>query len=448
LLRRIRLACRLEVGLRASHGGRTNLKISAMYATVGKKGRWDLGRESQERDAFPADAGQDVSRRESHLERGLTHACAARFSGKSSAPRRRWAWGTLLVAALFAAMPAAAQSILPSSFGGWTQKSTASFTPPAGAAGAAAAEYGFTSGTQSSYARGSDQLTVTLYRMKDPSGAYGEYSYLRTPDMHYANLGAYSAISDSHALVLDGNLLLDVAGRDLTKADSSLKALVAAISPHAEQGALPTLMNDLPAKGLVPRTDHYILGPVVLNQLFPVAMGSSLGFSDGAEAEVAKYRAGGQDTTLLLVDYPTPQFASTKLKQLEQQFDINDSQNNNASTPLYAKRELTSLIFVAGAKSQTEASALLGHVQSGEVLTWNEPTFQFTQPGIGAVVVGTIVGSGIICLFALISGLAFGGVRLVVKRALPDRVFDRSDQLEILQLGLASKPIKSEDFYG
>jgi hypothetical protein len=416
-----------------------------MYATVGKKGRWNLGREPQY-DAFPAVASSGVSHRELGSDKGLTRGC---LYGKSSAYRQPWALAVLLAVTLFAAMPAAAQSILPSSFAGWTQKGTAPFTPPPGAAAAAAAEYGFSSGTQTAYAHGSDQLNVTLYRMKDPSGAYGEYSYLRTPDMRYANVGAYSAISDSHALVLDGNLLLDVEGRGLPKVDSSLKSLVAAITPHAEQGALPTLMNDLPAKGLVPRTDRYVLGPVVLNQLFPVAMGNSLGFSDGAEAEVAKYRAAGQDMTLLLVDYPTPQFASTKLKQLEQQFDINDSQRNNASAPLYVKRGLTSLIFVAGAKSQTEASALLvGHVRSGEVLTWNEPTFQFTQPGIGAVVVGTIVGSGIICVFALISGLAFGGFRLVIKRALPDRVFDRSDQLEILQLGLASKPIKSEDFYG
>jgi predicted small integral membrane protein len=64
------------------------------------------------------------------------------------------------------------------------------------------------------------------------------------------------------------------------------------------------------------------------------------------------------------------------------------------------------------------------------------------------MIVGTIIGTGVICLFALVSGLAFGGVRLVVKRALPDKVFDRSDQLQILQLGLSSKPINAEDFYG
>jgi hypothetical protein len=357
------------------------------------------------------------------------------------------------VAALFigpatpAAAQSAAQAMLPQSFAGWTESSSAAFSPSAGAARAASAEYGLSSGAQATYTHGGNQLEVTLYRMKDPSGAYGEFTFLRTPDMLHGNLTGFSAISRDHALVLIGNLVLDIHGQDLPEFDANLKSLASAIAPHAEEGALPTLMNELPAQGLVPRTEHYILGPNVLNQFFPVAMGDSLGFSNGAEAEVAKYRLQGRDLTLLIVDYPTPQSASSHLKALQQKFDINNSKRDSGLPPLREKRTLTSLAFLAGAKSDVEVSALLGHLQSGEVLTWNEPTFSLTQPSIGTMVVGTIVGTGIICVFALISGLAFGGVRLVVKRALPDKVFDRSEQLQILQLGLSSKPIKSEDFY-
>jgi Family of unknown function (DUF6599) len=401
--------------------------------------------------------------RESHSEsRARVEGRAAGvFDGVSSSSRERKcprflplqlrrhlsSAAALLALLVLAVIPAAAQSILPSSFAGWSQTNNAAFTPPPDGS-AAAQEYGFTSGAEASYASGSNHLDVTLYRMKDPSGAYGEYSYLRTQDMLHGKLAEYSAISEDRALVLDGNLLLEIHGRDLPKLDSSLKSLVAAIAPHAEHGALPILMTNLPLKNLVPRTDRYILGPSVLNQSFPVAIGNALGFSNGAEAEVATYRAGAKKMTLLLVDYPTPQFALAKLKQLQQQFDVNDSKRNGGLPPLYATRALTSLALVAGANSEAEANAVLKNVRSGEVLTWNEPTFRFTQPSIGAMVVGTIVGSGIICLFALISGLAFGGVRLVVKRALPDKVFDRSDQLQILQLGLSSKPIKAEDFYG
>lgn len=283
--------------------------------------------------------------------------------------------------------------------------------------------------------------------MQDASGAYGEYSYLRTPDMARANLGEHSAISRDRALVLEGNLVLDVRGNNLSTLSSDLKSLIATIKPRAEAGMLPALMTDLPAPNMVQRTDHYVLGPATLNQLFPVPLGSDIGFAQGAEAEVATYRIAGRPATLLVVDYPTPQAASTKLKELEQQFDVNDSKPN-ATSPLYAKRVLTLLTVVAGAKTRAEADTLLNEVHSGETLTWNEPSFVLTQPSIGTIVVGTIIGTGIICMFALISGLAFGGVRIVVKRMLPDKVFDRSDQMQILQLGLSSKPIKAEDFYG
>jgi len=47
----------------------------------------------------------------------------------------------------------------------------------------------------------------------------------------------------------------------------------------------------------------------------------------------------------------------------------------------------------------------------------------------------------------MIAGVAFGGLRLLTKLALPNLIFDRSNHLEVLQLGLGSKPIKSEDFY-
>jgi hypothetical protein len=366
---------------------------------------------------------------------------------------------TLVTASLLWTWPADAQSILPLSFRDWTLNNREPFAPAdmpsttgPGASGrqalAVAQEYGFASGERATYFRGAEKLDVEVSRLKDASGAYGEYSYLRTPDMPRSDLAEHSAMSRDRALVLDGNLVLDIRGNDLPKRNADLKVLVAAVTPRAEKGILPTLMNDLPTKDFVDRSDHYVLGPVALNQLFPVAMGNELGFSQGAEAEIARYRLAGREATLLVVDYPTPQTASMKLRELQQHFNVNDSQNNNTSPALYAERSLTLLAFVAGAKSQAEANTLLDLVQSGTELTWNEPTFSLTEPSIGTMIVGTIIGTGIICLFALISGLAFGGVRLVVKRALPNKVFDRSNQLQILQLGLSSKPIKAEDFYG
>ena len=366
----------------------------------------------------------------------------------------------LFAALLLTPLCTSAQQILPHSFAGWTQSSDGAFTPsaaqspinaPAGAtldALSAAKEYGFAGGEQASYTQGSQTLEVALYKMKDPSGAYGEYSYQRVPGMERANLTDHSVITPDRALVLKGNLVVDIQGKSLTARAADLQVLVNSVAQHAQDGPLPALWQDLPQKNIVEGTDRYILGPQTLDQLFPGGLGRSVDFSNGAEAELAQYRAGGHDATLLIVDFPTPQMAESMLANIQKNFNVNGSKPGSNAPAFFAARSLTLLAVVAGAPSEKEADALLGQVQPGTVLTWNEPTFQFKEPSIGVMVVGTIEGTGVICLFAVIAGLAFGGLRVVVKRSLPGKIFDRAEYVQVLQLGLASKPINAEDFYG
>lgn len=357
-----------------------------------------------------------------------------------------------------AAVSTPAQAVIPDSFAGWSCNGRSSFNPaqPSQIASQTAtsagndvlAEYGFVAGEQCEYTRGSEKLGVQVYRMKDPSGAFGLYSYIRTADLPNATLNEHSALGPSRALALDGNLLLDIRGTELPKREKDLKALVADVKLHAEEGPLPSLPNELPVKGMVERSDHYLLGPATLYQFVPVASNDWLGFSQGAEAVSARYRIEGHDVTLLLVDFPTPQTAAKKLAEVQKVYHVNGSNPDPNAAPLFAKRSMTLLAIVYGARTQAEADALLKQVESGAEITWNEPTFQFKEPPITAMIAGTIIGAGVICMFAIISGIAFGGVRLVVKRYFPDKVFDRSSHLQVLQLGLGSKPINSEDFYG
>lgn len=367
----------------------------------------------------------------------------------------------LIAILLLAAWNTRAQGILPSSFAGWNAgehlRFTQSTAPLAADAQAALSEYGLISGEETDFTRAGTTVHVRVYQMKDPSGAYGFYYYLRTPDMPRADLAEHSALSRDHALALSGNLVLEIRSSDLAKLNADLKQLAQSIASHAEEGPLPALPQHMPAEQMVERSDHYVLGPQTLAQFAPIAGGDWLGFSDGAEAEVARYRVNGREVTLVVADFPTPQSAIKKLAELKTKLHAIDTKDTaTASAPasasgsaasLFARRSVTLLAIVSGPVSQSDAAALLKQVHSSTELTWNEPNFELTQPNIGTIVVGTIIGTGIICAFALISGFAFGGVRLIVKRLLPDKVFDRSSHLQVLQLGLSSKPIKAEDFY-
>ena len=42
---------------------------------------------------------------------------------------------------------------------------------------------------------------------------------------------------------------------------------------------------------------------------------------------------------------------------------------------------------------------------------------------------------------AVVLGIAFGGVRVLTKRFFPGKVFDRPEQIEVLQLGISGKKI-------
>lgn len=361
-----------------------------------------------------------------------------------------------------AALPAAAQGILPDSFARWTATAKGGLTAAAVPGGehlsnnqaedaiAVLKEYGLVAGESAAYADGSNAINVTLYRMKDPSGAYGVYSYMRSTDMIHADLAAHSVMSRERALVLIGNIVLDVHGHDLLKWKPELKALVDAVAPRAQTGMFPSLEEQLPANGMIERSDRYILGPAALNQFFPVEQGDWLGFSQGAEAELARYRLNGSEVTLLLADFPTPQAAQTKLAELRAKLGVNatNQERSGSRPPLFAKRALTLIAIVSGARTKTDADTLLKQVQSNTELTWNESSAELKEPPFTAMLAGVFIGTGVLCCFAFVASLAFGGIRLMVKRALPNKVFDRASQLQVLQLGLSSKPINAEDFYG
>ncbi|MGA8875241.1 MAG: hypothetical protein WB555_06885, partial [Candidatus Korobacteraceae bacterium] len=69
-------------------------------------------------------------------------------------------------------------------------------------------------------------------------------------------------------------------------------------------------------------------------------------------------------------------------------------------------------------------------------VTWNEATSLSKRDNIGNLIVAVFALIGIILLISIIFGVFFGGIRIVVKRLFPNRVFDRPEEVEIIQLHL------------
>jgi hypothetical protein len=365
----------------------------------------------------------------------------------------------LLAILVMAVQPAAAQNLLPAHFAGWetvpgsvAPGTLDSLTPENAALFRACHEQ---SAERRSYQKNGQTIDVTLYWMGDPSYGYSVFSLLRPQPATDFRPSPHSAIGTDSAMILVGNLLADVTGKNLPAYAHDFSALVAAIQSHASSEPYPTLWQYLPTAHFVSHSDRYALDTQTLARALkevtgkPWPSGDWLGFADEVEAEVATYNVGGRPMTLMLASYPTQQLAAEHVKDMGQVFDINPAAGAQATgKPVLYVRRLASLVgFVSGAQNADQANSLLREIRYQTVVTWNEPGFKLTDLTMADYVVGAVLGTMTLLLIALVVGVALGFIRVGVKRLLPGVVFDRRRSIEIIQLGLSSKPIDPSDFY-
>jgi hypothetical protein len=355
-----------------------------------------------------------------------------------------------------AAFPAAAQGILPSTFSGWTAAAPSTLIPPTaldpfvGPDAPAFREYIVKSVEQRAYAQGVQTASVTLYRFRDPSSAYGGYTFLRNDALSDADLGSFASASHDRALIVVGEMLLDVSApaKAVRPSDADLKQLAAVLDKKADHTPYPFVGEHLPEKGRVRDSERYVIGPLSLAHFVPLGTDDWMGFDHSAETILATYQVAGKNETLLITSYPTQQVAAAKFAGMLRRFVFDPP---GGVTPgqnvLFGKRVSSFVAVVVGAPSRLAANKILDQVGYESNVTWDEPKQTLTEPSINNMIVEAFVGTGAIMLFAVAAGIGFGGIRILVKLFLPNKVFDREKQIEILQLGITSKPIKAKDFY-
>jgi len=382
--------------------------------------------------------------------------------------------GLFLLAALLLPLRCAAdgqQAVLPKTFGGWQlhdsrEAAGATLAPELGENFAVLVEAGLVSSHAGTFIRstapekGGSPATMSarLYRFRDAAGAYCAYTFLRTREMSSSDLTEKSAVGRDRILAAVGNSLLELSAPGAASL-SELKTLVTLIQQQTPVGAYPTLWQYLPGEGFERTSDHYLMGPAALGKVYPSAEGDWLGFAQGVEAESARYHFHGESLTLLLAVYPTPQLARAKLQELEQRLGVKpavaptssggtvvDLVAPGASPPLYAERRGLMITLLAGARDARVARAMFDRIQYETAVTWNEPSWQAKEPPFIVMLINILIATCLLLLYAFIAGLLFAGIRLLVKRLAPGRFFDRDEDIELIQLGLGSKPIEAKDF--
>jgi hypothetical protein len=348
----------------------------------------------------------------------------------------------LLFAALLitSAMAEQVKSVAPKVFAGWQLQSEEKSNDVAKADPANAdllKEYGFALVELAQYAKPGRSMTVKIARFSDASGAYGAYTFYRAPDMPVEDIGDMAASNNERILFVRGNLLVDAKLDRVTPMTAGELRELASLLPK-ESGAaanLPSITSYLPAQGMVPNTTKYILGPSALAHNEVLLPPQQVDFSSGAEITAADYKSRDGAARLLLISYPTPAIAGAKLRSIEQWHPA-AAPGSSSAPSVWSKRTGRLVAVIIGNLSDGEAKTLLASVNYDADVTWNQNTHYDKKNNIGFVLVNIIALIAIIFGVSLVAGVAFGGVRILMKRMFPDRVFDRKEDVEIIRLNI------------
>jgi hypothetical protein len=356
---------------------------------------------------------------------------------------------------LLACTAAAAEpSLLPDKFGNWQAEGPSkvptgkiTLLPPVDRKDTQLTEVGLRSSEERSYRNGSDEIRVAVCTFKDPSGAYQFYTQLLQPGLKKVALGEDAAFGDHSGVVLIGNFV--VAATSAMPITGALEELVPVLKSRADPTPFPPLKGYLPEKGLLTGTQRYALGPEGFRASMKAAdqaayadLSKIVGFESGVESMLGRYKTPHGEGVLLLLEYPTPQLAEQHLHHLEEALAADAKESR-----VDVERNASMLSLVFGAKSKEFAQELRKNVNYETLVIRNEAGQTLTDPPWVLILSKIFFLTAIFLGVATGLGVAFGGVRVLTKRFFPGKVFDRPQDIEVLQMGLSGKKIDPSDMY-
>lgn len=345
------------------------------------------------------------------------------------------AW--VAVAQTKAATKAVAKTILPDIFAGWQKSPGAQASTDAATADAVyakvLAEYGFHDFESANYSRGERKLAAKAIRFNDASGAYGAFTFYKSPEMQTEKIGDQASSNNNRVLFYRGNVLVTVDLDQVTPMSAGeLRELADDIPPATGQTKnLPTLPLFLPRQDYLRNSVKYVVGPEGLASMQSPLTAQEIDFSSSPEVAIAQYSGEAGNSTLEMVSYPTPAIAEEHLKALQ-----STHPETAPGNPFVMKRSGPLLVVVTGAITPQAAKSLLGAVHYDASVTWNQDTGLGKSGNVASLLVSLVVLTLVILGMALVAGLAFGGVRILARKFFPGRFFDRAKDIEFIELKL------------
>jgi hypothetical protein len=262
-------------------------------------------------------------------------------------------------------------------------------------------EYGFLAMEQAEYSSGDKHFSATAWRMHDSTGAMALFEARRPAGATPSNVTKLPAQGSDGVFFAYGNYLFQFTGTMPPAADMDQ---FYSHLPGLEESPLPALMTYLPADGLIPNSERYIVGPVSLSRFDPGIPPSVAAFHLGSEAQLGQYRTAKGLLTLAIFNYPTPAMARTQYEEFQK-------------VPGAVARRVGDLVAVIVSPPDADAAErVLAQVRYETNITWNQSIPKNPIPGVAKLILDIFTFTGILLLGALVAGIGFGGLRILNRK--------------------------------
>src|ERR1700688_2921803 len=364
---------------------------------------------------------------------------------------------TLSLAGLsYAVEPVAGSSappILPKQFAGWQIQGAAQASKDVNAAdptnAALLKEYGFTDFESATYKSDDGRtLKIRAARFGDASGAFGAFTFYLQPEMASEEIGDRGASLNQRVLFFRSHILVDAVFSQLSVMSAAgLRELAGVLPrPSGNAGTLPPILAFVPHHGYIANTEKYAEGPTALGVIGSPLPAELVDFGASPEVVLRQYTTPSGAATLMLIEYPTPALAAEHLRRIDAAHHAAQPESGVAAVenlgPFFDKRTGPIVAIGAGPLSHSDARTLLGAVNWDASVTWNENTYFDKKNNIANLLVNIIILCIIGGAITLATGLAFGGLRVLLRRYFPGRVFGSEDQTEFISLDLRETPVE------
>ena len=262
-------------------------------------------------------------------------------------------------------------------------------------------EYGIQANEAADYnAPDKKHFVATGWRFQNSTGAMAMFEARRPPKATPSKLAKLAVTTSDGVIFTYGNYLLQLTGS--LPGQAELNQLYDQL-PLLDQSSLPLVIEALPADGLIPNSERYILGPVSLLRFVASIPPSVAAFHYDAEAQMGQYQTAKGKLTLAVFSYPSASIARERYDEF-------------AKIPGAMVKRAGPLVAVTVQPPDADAAErVLAQVRYASNVTLNAAA-PVSGRQVSGMVLSIMMLAGFILFLCVIAGIGFGAFRVILRK--------------------------------